>query len=355
LTPDTSISPVKSDEPVCGTQPGKSPNDALPTPATTVGFDPFTAPDLTSIKKTTALDVTDLKLMHYWTTVVAYDLSDHANAEALALWQEHTVRLGFKHDFLLRGVLAVAAYHLGFHRPDRKAEFEVVASNHQNLALASFSETLADVNESNCHALFTFSCLIIVMAFASNNKAKPSDFNTEVLQWFYLLRGASIVLRMHSEAIKSSFLKPLMDEMVNTQSTPSHEIPGAEHITDLFRICNISGHERETSQAYTHAITSLLSTFTHTYMCRISGKGTVLPGFVWPINLPAEFVDLLSEKQPEALLILAYYCIIVYWGEQGQYDTWFLKGWSRYMLETIKDLLPVSWHEHLEWPNEIIV
>lgn len=355
LTPDSSISPLKTDEPSQISQEKSPRSDALSTPPATASVDPFAAPDLLSTKKTTSLDVTDLKLMHYFTTVVAYDLSDHDSTEALALWQEHAIKLGFKHDFLLRGVLAVAAYHMGFHKPERKAELDVIASNHQNLALASFSETLADVNESNCHALFAFSCLIIVMAFASNTKAKPSDFNTEVLQWFYLLRGASIVLRMHSEAIKSSFLKPLLDEMVHNQSTPSHEIPGADRITDLFRICNISSQERETSQAYTHAITSLLGTFTHTYMCKASGKGTVLPGFVWPINLPPEFVDLLSEKQPEALLILAYYCVIVYWGEQGTYDTWFLKGWSRYMLETVKDLLPDSWHEHLSWPNEIIV
>lgn len=286
--------------------------------------------------------------------MVAQNLCDQDNGEYLALWQVHAVNLGFKHDFLLRGILAIAAYHMSFYQPDRSAELELVASNHQTLALSSFQETLANVNESNCYALFAFSCLIIVMAFASNTKAKPSDFNSEVLQWFYLLRGASIVLQMHSEAIKSSFLKPLLDEMSRTETVPPHTIPDADRITDLFRICNVLNHDRETSQAYTMAISSLLSTFTQASICKTQGKGTVLAGFVWPTTLPPKFVDLLSEKQPEALVILAYYCVIVHWSEAGTNDTWFLQGWGRYMFETVGDLLPQPWHEHLDWPNEMI-
>jgi hypothetical protein len=310
-------------------------------------------PDLLSVRKTTTLDVVDLSLMHYFTTVVAYELSEPTKPDYLALWQEHAIKLGFKHDFLLRGILAVSAYHMGAHRPEIKEDMDLVASNHQTLALASFQETLADVNESNCHALFAFSCLIIVMAFASNSKAKPSDFNSEVLQWFYLLRGAGIVLHMHSEAIKSSFLKPMLDEMAHTDTKAAHTIPDSDRITDLFRICGVSSHEREISQAYTMAISSLLSTFTQTSICRSRGDGTVLAGFVWPITLPPKFVDLLNEKQPEALIILAHYCVIVHWGEKGEHTVWFLMGWGRYMFETVRDLLPPSWHQHLEWPDQM--
>ncbi len=353
LTPESSISPLK-DEQQSEPSQRKSPHDGfVASPQASSGPDPFSAPDLISTKTSTDLDIVDLRLMHYFTTVVSYDLSDPSKPEYLALWQVHAIKLGFKHDFLLRGILAVSAYHMGAHRPDRKAELDLVASNHQTLALTSFQETLADVNETNCHALFAFSCLIIVMAFASNTKAKPSDFNTEVLQWFYLLRGASIVLHMHSEAIKCSFLKPMLDEMAYTDTTAAHTIPDADRITDLFRICGVSSHEREVSQAYTMAISSLLSTFTQTSICRSRGEGIILAGFVWPITLPPKFVDLLSEKQPEALVVLAYYCLIVHWGEQGRHAAWFLKGWGRYMLETVKDLLPESWHEHLGWPDEM--
>lgn len=355
MTPDSTESPFKNDD---QSQPSQDKSPAIThllSRQSSTTQNPFAAPDLVSTKKTTDLDVVNLQLLHYFTTVVALDLCDRDNGDYLALWQTHAVNLGFKHDFLLRGILAVAAYHLGFYTPERKAELHLVAFNHQTLALTSFQETLADVNDSNCHALFAFSCLIIVMAFASNTKAKPSDFNSEVLQWFYLLRGASIVLHMHSEAIKGSFLKPLLDEMSHSETTPPHTIPHSDRITDLFRICNVSNHDRETSQAYTMAISSLLSTFTQASICKERGEGTILAGFVWPIMLPPRFVDLLSEKQPEALVILAYYCVIVHWSETGGFDMWFLQGWGRYMFETVSDLLSESWHEHLAWPREMIM
>lgn len=161
--------------------------------------DPFVLADLVSTKKSTELDVSDLQLMHHYTTVLSYDLANQQTGEALALWQVWAVKLGFKHDFLLRGLLAISAFHQGYLRPDLKNEFDVKASIHQDYAIRSFQETLADVNEYNCHALFAFSCVIIVLSFASSSRDKASDFQADVLHWFYLLRGCNGVLDLHRE------------------------------------------------------------------------------------------------------------------------------------------------------------
>lgn len=292
----------------------------------------------------------DLKLLHHFTTVVALQLSNIAKPDFVAMWQVHVVKLGLKHDFLLRGILAVSAYHKAWERPEKRADYIFVASRHQSLALTHFQETLANVNESNCHAIFAFSCLIIVMTFASATKDKPSDFTTDMLQWFYLLRGAKIVLDMHADMIKCSFLKPLLDELAHSENTAPHEIPDSDRITDLFRICNMANHDRETSQAYTLAVHSLLSTFTQASVSRRRGEAALLPSFIWPVMLPPKFLELLGEKQPEALVVLAHYCVIVYWTEAT--DSWFMGGWGRYMLETIKTSLPDEWQEHVRWADE---
>ncbi|KAJ9603474.1 hypothetical protein H2200_012252 [Cladophialophora chaetospira] len=307
-------------------------------------------PDLVSVKKTTDLDVTDLRLMHHFTSVVALDLANAQTPEAQALWQVHAVKLGFKHDFLLRGILAVSAFHLAYLYPDRKAEYELIGTRHQSLGLTSFQETLAHVDETNCHALFAFSCLLIVLAFASSAKEKPEDFTRDVLHWFYLLRGANIVLNMHHDTIRCSFLKPLLDEMAHMENTAAYNIPDTDQITKLYRVCSSAEHDKETGQAIDLAIHSLLSTFIQASLLKTRGDGTVLATFVWPINLPPRFLDLLSEKQPEAMIILAHYCVLIHWGATAKDDTWFISGWAEYMLETIRDSIPDVWHEQLEWP-----
>lgn len=357
MTPrDTTASPQRSEHDGKSSHNDSSHHSVVKSPKSLstpqqASINPFDAPDLLPARETTDLDVVDLSLLHHFTTVIALDLAHPLKPDTLSLWQDHLVKLGFKHEFLLRGLLAVAAYHIAWVHPDRHEEYSLIASKHQSLALNQFQEVLARVDESNCHALFGFSCVIIILTFASSPKSQPADFNTDVLQWFHMLRGGKIVLDMFPEAIKCSFLKPLLDEMAYTENTAAHSIPGADRITDLFRICGISNHEREISQAYTLAIHSLLSTFTQASICRNRGDGTILASLVWPVNLPPKFVDLLSEKRPEALVILAHYCVLISWAQDSD---WFISGWGRYMLETIRDSVPESWHEHLKWPDEMI-
>ena len=122
---DFSLSPGESNSPSTDargqTSQGGSSNGVHRTPTQPV-IDPFLQPDLVSTKRsTTDLDVTDLRLMHHFTSVVALDLANAQTAEAEALWQVHAVKLGLKHEFLLRGILAVSAFHLAYIHPDRKS------------------------------------------------------------------------------------------------------------------------------------------------------------------------------------------------------------------------------------------
>lgn len=272
----------------------------------------------------------------------------------MALWQIYAVELGFKHDFLLRGLLAVSALHQSYLYPLLKSEFDVRASTHQSLAIQSFQETLPHVNETNCHALFAFSCVIIVLSFASSARDQAGDFQTDVLHWLYLLRGCNEVLKLYRETLRASFLKPLLDELHYAENHSAHNIEDVDKIMELFPLCSAENlnDDKEKSQACHLAIHALLSTFVQASLLRKRGEGTVLASFVWSVNLPPIFLGMLSDKQPEALVILAHYCVLIYWGEIQ--DTWFLVGWARYMIDTIKELTPVEWHEHFSWPDSII-
>ena len=313
-------------------------------------LDPFILPDLLSTKRTTDLDIADLELMHHFLTVTSLLLSSHDKPEAQALWQVHAVRLGFKHEFLLRGILAVAALHLGYLLPDMRSAYELKASTHQEIALQSFQDTLARVDESNCHALFTFSCLIIIMAFASPRKEDPQ---TEILHWFHLLRGCNSVLQLHWDLLRNSFLSPLLEEMSYTVTKAAHNVPDTDRIMDLQTVCcNPAQQSREVSQAYQLAIHELLKVFIQASVVRSRGEGTVLATLVWPINLSPKYLELLAEQQAEAMVILAHYCILLHWADEE--DEWFLRGWARYTLDTIKASVGESWHESLAWPEAVV-
>ena len=307
-------------------------------------------PDLLSTKRSTDLDIADLELLHHFVTVTALQLSSRNSPDADALWQVHAVRLGFKHEFLLRGILAVGALHLGFLNPDQRAAYELKASTHQEIALQSFRDTLSRVDETNCHALFAFSCLIVVMAFASPRKDDPQS---EILHWFHLVRGCHSVVQLHWELLRQSFLSPLLNEMAYQSTKAAHNVEDADRIIDLHTICRDPTQSREVSQAYSTAIHELLGVFIHASVLRSRGEGSVLAAFVWPINLPPKFLELLAEQRPEAMVILAHYCVLLHWAGDEE-EEWFLKGWSRYTFDTIKASVGESWHPSLAWPEAII-
>src|SRR5450756_201090 len=67
----------------------------------------------------------------------------------------------------------------------------------------------------------------------------------------------------------------------------------------------------------------------------------------WPIKNSVEFVELLENWHPGALILLAHYCIVLHRVGAG---SWSLEGSAASMLSTIGSRLDVTWHRYIEWP-----
>lgn len=68
----------------------------------------------------------------------------------------------------------------------------------------------------------------------------------------------------------------------------------------------------------------------------------------WPILNSVEFVDLLSDWHPGALILLAHYCIVLH--RVGE-SSWYFEGRAASLLSTILRRLDVVWHQYIEWPS----
>lgn len=64
-----------------------------------------------------------------------------------------------------------------------------------------------------------------------------------------------------------------------------------------------------------------------------------------------DYLVLLEEKRPEALLVFAYYCALLYLMSPG----WFTKGWPRSILESIRDTIEEPWIPLLGWPLKTVL
>lgn len=316
-------------------------------------MDPFVRPNLISTKTTSDLDISDLELLHHWTTVTYKTLlSDATSDQHRDIWQIRVVQLGLKHDFLMRAILATSAFHLCFLRPAEKELYSPKAANHQSLALQSVQNILGEVDRYNCHAIFAFSCIIVVLTFAAPRKDDGQGFQKEMLDWFHLLRGTNSVLQLQWEVIANSFMAPLLRAGLENEAVSAHTVKDSDRITDLLRLCSSPtlSQDREASNAYALAIHELLKVFTQAGIRKERGRGVVAAVFVWPNSIPQAYLGLLADSKPEAMVILAHYSVLLHMLD----SEWFLRGWGRYLVKSIADSVDEEWQEWLTWPKEIV-
>jgi hypothetical protein len=315
--------------------------------------DSFPLPNLESSRPMTVLATDDLELLHHFSTVTYATLADAcASIDNRELWQVHAVRLGFKHEFLLRAILTVAALHLRYLNPQRSSYYDLMASTHQGFALETARHALTEVNENNCHSIFTFSCLIVIMTSASLRKQGGFEAHQEILKWFFLLRGCNSVLQLHWETLRNSFLYPLIDEIHQTETKPAHSVKDADRILELLPSCCYSGStgDPEACQAYVMTVYELMKTFSQVSILRDRGQGLILSCCIWPNTIPQKYLELLADQKPPALVILAHYAVLLHWADKE----WFMRGMARYLLDMIRSSVGEEWHRALDWPTLVI-
>ena len=358
-------------------------------------------PGLTSFA---GLDVLDLELLHHYTTSTYGTLPSGATPDEHQLWQIQVVQLGFHHEFLLRGILAVAALHLAYlqnTKPRRESSsgsgrsretLLLRASAHQSIAVRLFYEALNHVQASNCTAIFAFSCIIVALTFATpkgattaadgddddrnNTTSSPAavgGVQKEILDWFYMVRGCNSVLQTQWPTLSRSFLAPLLKRGMMHETAASQEVRDTAshaHVTDLLGLCSASDRtrtstatatspsqgrgngrdrERQAASGLALAVHELLNAYTQVSILTDRQQNFVPVIFVWPIAIPQSYLGLLSERRPEAMIILAHYAALL----QRVDDQWYMRGWGQYLVQQIDAALGQEWQSWLEWPKQV--
>ncbi|KAF9886106.1 hypothetical protein FE257_012041 [Aspergillus nanangensis] len=148
-----------------------------PKTTTTPPTDATTSPSFPTIHRHL-----DLQLMHRWATST-YHSCCTPGAGDQKLWQLTVPALALQHDFLLNGVLALAALESASvlkkdDDPQQSPHYDKyinAAMEYQALALADFRTKLASPPLEDPIAAICFSLMLMVLAFASVQFRRPSS------------------------------------------------------------------------------------------------------------------------------------------------------------------------------------
>lgn len=300
--------------------------------------------------------IQDLELMHHYSVITSLTLP--RAQDELHVWQKQVPKLAFQYPFLVHQILAVAAFHQAYLQPELRSEHSLHASQHQNRSIEGMRGHLADITADNCHALFMASSLLLVGAFASFANIRPDGGSPlivgqrpptieDMIDVFILDRGVASVLQSSEEIIQAGYFRDLFHFSPHQRANPfmqqvAEELRGLEVLID-----RDESLDRMVRILVNLEIKKLIDAVEKAVVTTEESEMRVTT--YWPITIAEDYIALLRQRNEVALLVLVYYCLIMY---RAEVRTWFVKGWGISVATDVDKFISPKWRNALEWPLE---
>ncbi|KAG9243796.1 hypothetical protein BJ878DRAFT_442629 [Calycina marina] len=313
----------------------------------------------------------DLEILHHWTTRSVESFVDFDSC--VDLFRITVVDMGLEYPFLMHEILALTALHMSKVRPHKATIYQLAARTHLDAGLAMFQPEMANLNAQNCHACWAFSTMVFTHMWASQDPGKPSQLffappvnifedtdQTQHVKWIQLHRGSLKMLRDLFPSLREGPLLPLfepwkgMDPVAKSPLSPDEVGP----LTELSNAWANSHRDQAYKDILSAAAASLCRVFSLlTYNPKISKLSAVMS---WFSNISDEFLKMLEDKHPEALLIVAYYCVALKRAD----NMWWVREKPENLLRTVMTELLAStqatqakqaWDRWMEWPKSQVL
>lgn len=297
------------------------------------------------VDASTTFDLLDLELLYHW---FSSEITGMVHGKEVL--QMATFRLGFTHVFLLHGILALAAIHLGHLNPNQRSFYLVKSFSHQNLALQAFQTALQDISPNNCEAIAAFSILLSVQSYAHQRMTGIDnlDHNDRMIMSMELVRGAATIITSWKVVV-------LNGDIARIFGAPAFDLLPAGKVPELVALTNFLNEPHAEANAVAARTSAEAAGELH-HWCAINNSATrygisgINAVLVWPCRLSVDYMQLLKKREPCALVVLAYYVVLL-----QQYDSfWMIQRWTIKLLSSIGSLvnddIRKGW---MEWPNRM--
>lgn len=281
-------------------------------------------------------------------------------------WLTSIPQLAQQFPFIMHAILSISALHLAFLKPMDQRKCILTAAYYQNEALQSFRSKISKVEVANAYAMFAFSRLIVLHELASANfgnnaiteypdgRYMPLGDEEVLPRWLKLRLDSFQLLRPF---ILSDFRDPQqvarpskrLDEItpVDWASNPyDTEFAAVSPLfeADVSRVTSSAGELVENA-ACANAFNNLRQAFAVPYATQQWSKFYDATVF-WPLKQPPRFFELVSHGNPRALIVMAFYCVILHRVQ----NYWFMQGQGRQLLSNIEKRLGNAWRYWIQWP-----
>ncbi|KPM36699.1 hypothetical protein AK830_g9859 [Neonectria ditissima] len=287
-----------------------------------------------------------LALFHHVQTQMATWLTSASSADFTV---QTAVKYALKAPYLMNQLLAISALYLGSRHPER-LDYQQQATALQTRALSSFNNAKEQVSDATCIPMFIFSSLLGIHVLHDTLLHRPDNFSMfldQFVGYLSLHRGVTAVTKQSWKAIKESPLRALIQQIEDAfDDAPNY----CQEIEVLYNMVDQSQLNPASIETYRQAVTTLRGTLNLYRELEARGNRPYDAPLAFCVTVSEEYIDFLKQRRPEALVILAYYAVMLH---QSREFMIFGDG-GQYMIQAITSHLGAHWEHWLEWPNSAL-
>jgi hypothetical protein len=265
-------------------------------------------------------------------------------------------------NYVLRMMLAVSAMHISRLRESGSTRYVQLAEIHAASALRDVTAALGCIRRENCPALYITTTLVCIYELAKGPRPgylMISAHGGEV-PWLRLLRGVKFIIStMGYNAIFNGVLGPIPSKMAASlgplyfSASETLPVEWADALRRISVLVDLSNHDQNTYQGALSVLSGAVEVS--------FGNGKVpdhIPvkseqfraAMAWLYKVTDDFVSLVEKREAIALIILAYYAVLLAPLEW----IWYMEGWAKHIIDTVDQLVDYKYAKCLEWPREKI-
>ena len=300
-------------------------------------------------------------LEHDFRQAMGLDQPDLSRTLEMALQEAFTT------PFLMDELLAVSAAHrstLTDQISQQKSVYRTEATRLQTRALARYTASVAHKGPSLAVFLFsTFLGLHVLFdTFSQLDTGTGHNlaaFLDRLVQCLSIHRGIAAVAGHSWPALMAKLRARLGPDAEHFSANANPGVtPGTECADLQARLADEDGDSelsKTSREACREAVAALQRAFDAQRVAE--GRGRQVPEYQrfidvqgWLVRVSGDYINLLARRQPEALVILAYYSVMLH-RVRGH---WIVQGVGKSLVRSISSHLGGYWAEWLEWPNHMI-
>lgn len=260
------------------------------------------------------------------------------------------LRYGLNAPYLMNELLSLSALHLSIVKPEKRSFYQHQSTQLQNHALNSFNAMSSHITDENTPPIFLFAGALGMHKQCETLVYRDNDFEGFIdrfVQYVILHRGVRVVVGQGRwEFLHQTSLKPLLEHGSKIPSLDSPLGPVCQGLLDWVQIRSLDNSHTEVYQQAIQAVQAVMTVVEG----RVPGASSLHVLIAWPVLLSSEFIDLLSEKRGEALVIFAYYGALV----NAHRDIWVFCDGGEYIVNSVSQYLGSQWEEWLRWPLQAL-